>query len=143
MFGFICAIVSGIAMTLQGVFNTRLEGKIGTWETSTIVQGTGLILALIILFFAGKGDFKNIKDVNKLYLTGGILGVIIIFTVMKSISTLGTTIGIGTILVAQLFSAAIVDWFGFFSSQRAPFSLHQIIGIAIMIGGIVLFKWKF
>ena len=60
LFGFICAIVSGIAMTLQGVFNTRLEGKIGTWETSTIVQGTGLILALIILFFAGKGDFKNI-----------------------------------------------------------------------------------
>ena len=142
MFGFICAIVSGIAMTLQGVFNTRLEGKIGTWETSTIVQGTGLILALIILFSAGKGDFKNIKDVNKLYLTGGILGVIIIFTVMKSISTLGTTIGIGTILVAQLASAGLIDYFGLFGSERTSFGLSQIIGVIVMIAGIIIFKWK-
>lgn len=143
MFSFICAIISGIAMTLQGIFNTRLGDKIGAWETNTIVQGTGFIITLIVLFFAGNGDFRNIKDVNKLYLTGGILGVIITITVMKSISSLGTTIGIGTILVAQLFSAAIIDWFGLFSSQRSPFAIHQIVGIIIMIGGIILFKWKF
>ena len=143
MFSFICAIISGLAMTLQGIFNTRLGDKIGAWETNTIVQGTGFIITLIVLFFAGNGDFRNIKDVNKLYLTGGILGVIITITVMKSISSLGTTIGIGTILVAQLFSAAIIDWFGLFSSQRSPFAIHQIVGIIIMIGGIILFKWKF
>lgn len=29
MFGIICAIISGIAMSIQGVFNTRLGEKIG------------------------------------------------------------------------------------------------------------------
>ena len=79
MFGLIGAIISGISMSLQGVFNTRLSEKIGTWETNTFVQATGLILSLIILFFFKDGTFKEIKSTNKLYLLGGVLGVIITF----------------------------------------------------------------
>lgn len=130
-------------MSLQGVFNTRLSDKIGSWETNTIVQASGLILTLIVLFFFGNGNFKEIKSANKLYLLGGALGVVIIFTVMVSIKSLGTTVGIGTILVAQLLAAALIDAFGLFGSEKVPFSLHEILGIVIMIAGIVLFKWKF
>lgn len=142
MIGFICAIISGISMTLQGVFNTRLNEKIGSWETNTIVQATGLILTLIILLFFRKGDFRAIKDVNKLYLLGGVLGVIIIYTVMVSIGSLGTTLGIGTILVAQLASAGVLDYFGLFGSEKGNFGMSQIIGVIVMIAGIVIFKWK-
>lgn len=130
-------------MSLQGVFNTRLSDKIGSWETNTIVQASGLILTLIVLFFFGNGNFKEIKSANKLYLLGGALGVVIIFTVMVSIKSLGTTVGIGTILVAQLLAAALIDAFGLFGSEKVPFSFHEILGIVIMIAGIVLFKWKF
>lgn len=143
MFGFICAIISGIAMSLQGVFNTRLSEKIGSWETNTLVQASGLVLTLIVLFFFRDGNFKNIKEVNKLYLLGGALGVIIIYTVMQSIGSLGTTVGIGTILIAQLSAAAIIDAFGLFGSERVSFGFNEILGIIIMIAGIVLFKWKF
>ena len=77
MFGIICAIISGISMSLQGVFNTRLGEKIGTWETNVIVQASGLILTLLISFFLRKGSYNEIKSVNKLYLLGGALGVVI------------------------------------------------------------------
>lgn len=142
MFGIICAIISGISMSLQGVFNTRLGEKIGTWETNVFVQGTGLILTLIISFIIGKGSYSQIKNVNKLYLLGGALAVIITFTVMQSISSMGPTCGIGIILVAQLLAAAIIDAFGLFGSEKIKFSLHHFIGVAIMIIGIVIFKWK-
>ena len=142
MFGIICAIISGISMSLQGVFNTRFGEKIGTWETNVVVQATGLVLTLIISFLIGKGSYSNIKNVNKLYLLGGALGVVIIFTVMQSISSMGPTCGIGIILVSQLLAAGIIDAFGLFDSEKIKFSLHNIIGIAIMIIGIVIFKWK-
>ena len=142
MIGFICAIISGISMTLQGVFNTRLSEKIGSWETNTRVQASGLALTLIILLFFRKGDFRAVKEVNKLYLLGGVLGVIIIYTVMMSIGGLGTTLGIGTILVAQLASAGIIDYFGIFGSEKTSFGMSQIIGIVVMIAGIIIFKWK-
>jgi len=143
LFGFIIAIISGIAMSVQGVFNTKLSDKIGTWETNTIVQGSALVLTLIILFFFGNGNFREIKSANKLYLLGGALGVVITFTVILSIKSLGTTVGIGTILIAQLLAAALIDAFGLFGSEKVPFSFHEILGIVIMIAGIVLFKWKF
>ena len=100
-------------------------------------------MELIILFFFGNGDFKEIKSANKIYLLGGVLGVVITFTVIVSIRSLGTTVGIGTILVAQLLAAALIDAFGLLGSEKVPFSFHEIFGIVIMIGGILLFKWKF
>jgi transporter family-2 protein len=129
-------------MSLQGVFNTRTSEKIGLWETNVFVQGTGFILTLIILLMSGDNNFKAIKEVNKLYLLGGILGAIIIFSVMQGISKMGPTYSIATILVAQLLAAGLIDSLGLFGAQQIKFTLSKIIGICIMIVGIVIFKWK-
>lgn len=142
MIGIILAIISGIAMSLQGVFNTRLGEKIGIWETNVIVQATGLILTLIISFFFGRGGYKDIKEVNKLYLLGGILGVIIIFTVMRSISDMGPTMGIAIILIAQIVAAALIEAFGLFGHDKGHFGIKEFLGVAIMVIGIIVFKWK-
>ena len=40
MFGFISAIISGIAMSIQGVFNTRVSERIGDMETNVVVHGS-------------------------------------------------------------------------------------------------------
>jgi len=140
--GLIFSIVAGICMSLQGVFNTRVSEKIGLWETNVIVQGTGLILTLIMLLIAGNGNFRTIKEVNKLYLLGGFLGAIIIFSVMQGITSLGPTYSISTILVAQLLTAGVIDSFGMFGADQIKFALSKFIGIGIMIVGIVVFKWK-
>lgn len=142
MLGIVYSIIAGICMSLQGVFDTRLSEKIGLWETNTIVQGTGFILTFIIFLFAGNGGFKNIRSVNKLYLLGGALGAIIIFTVMRGISELGTTCSIGTILVAQLTSAALIDAFGLFDATVIKFDGIKIIGVCVMIAGIIIFKCR-
>lgn len=142
MLGIIYAIVSGISMSLQGVFNTRLGEKIGIWETNVLVQLIGLILTVAITLFAGKGNFKELTNANKLYLLGGVLGVIIIFTVMMSIGSLGTTYAIGIILISQITAAAIIDYFGLFGTEKINFTLKDLIGVAIMIIGIIVFKWK-
>lgn len=143
MMGIIFSIIAGVAMSLQGVFNTRLGDKIGTYETNVIVQGTGLILGIIAMLVAGSsGNFKNIKDANKLYLLGGALGVVIIITVMMGIKSLGPTCAISIILVAQLTAAALIDAFGLFDSAKATFGISKIIGVIVMIAGILIFKWK-
>jgi len=117
MLGIIFSIVAGAAMSLQGVFNTRLGQKIGLWETSVFVQGIALISSLVAAFAMGDGSFRAIKDANKLYLLGGVLGAVITFTVMRGIGALGTTLAIAIILVAQLTAAAAIDHFGWFGAQ--------------------------
>ena len=106
------------------------------------IHGSALVIAIILVLFWGKGDFKSIKDVNKLYLLGGALGIIITLTVMLSIKSLGTTIGIGTILIAQLAAAGIINAFGLFGSEKISFSFFQFLGLGLMILGIIILKWK-
>ena len=142
MFGIIFSIIAGVAMSIQGVFNSRLSEKIGLWETNTLVQGSAFVLTLIVTFIWGKGNFKEIQNANKLYLTGGIIGVIITFTVMMSILKLGPTYAISIILIAQLIAAAIIDFFGLFDSEKLGFGFTKIIGVIVMIIGIIIFKWR-
>lgn len=142
MFGVLISILSGISMSLQGVFNTRLGEKIGTWETNVFVQGTGFILTLIIMLIVGKGSFKNLKSVNKLYILGGALGVFITFSVMEGIAKLGPTYSIATILIAQLIAAGVIDAFGLFGSKQINFTFSKYLGIALMIAGVLVFKLK-
>lgn len=61
---------------------------------------------------------------------------------MLSIKSLGTTIGIGTILIAQLAAAGIINAFGLFGSEKISFSFSQFLGLGLMILGIIILKWK-
>jgi bacterial/archaeal transporter family-2 protein len=142
LIGFLFSILAGISMSIQGVFNTRLSEKIGTWQTNVFVQGTALILALLILVFFKGGDFGNIRHVNKLYLTGGIFAVIITFTVMEGMKLIGITTAVSTILIAQIVAAALIDCFGIFETTSVRFDITKIIGLITMIAGIIIFKYK-
>ena len=142
MLGFIFAALAGAAMSVKGVFNSRLSEKIGLFESNTIVQGSAFLIALIVMLIFGKGDITKVGEVNKLYLFGGIIGFVITLTVMLAIKNLSPTVAISVILIAQLLVAAIIDAFGLFGSEKVPFTLTKYIGIGLMIAGVIIFKYK-
>ena len=61
---------------------------------------------------------------------------------MKSIGSSNATYAVSIILVAQLIAAALIDAFGLFGSEKINFTLKECIGVAIMIAGIIVFKWN-
>lgn len=140
--GFIFSIIAGAAMSIQGVMNTRLGDKIGLYEANAFVQGTAFLLSLIAVWIVGKGDFKLIGEANKLYLLGGVLGLIITVTVMLGVGKLSPTIAISTILISQLLVAAIIDAFGLMGSDKIAFEWNKYVGLLLMLGGVLLFKIK-
>lgn len=142
MKGIILSIAAGLFISLQGVFNTRLGEKIGFWETNTFVHGTGFLLTLIIMLAAGSGSFARIGEASKVYMLGGVLGVLILFSVMNAISALGATYSVAILLVTQLIAATIIDSFGLFGSTVVRFDITKLLGIVIMVAGIVVFKLK-
>lgn len=142
MTGIIMSIIAGAAMSVQGVFNTRLSEKIGTFETNVFVQGTAFLIGLIVMFFFKKGNFGEIMNVNKLYWLGGILGIVITITVMLSIKDLKPTYAISIILISQLLVAALIDAFGLFDSEKLAFGWEKYVGLGLMIAGVIVFKLK-
>lgn len=142
MAGIIFSIIAGAAMSIQGVMNTRLSDKIGLYESNAFVQGTAFVLSLLAVWILGKGSFREIGSVNKLYLLGGVLGLVITITVMLGIGKLSPTVAISVILISQLFVAALIDAFGIMDSEQVAFGWNKFLGMALMIGGVLLFKWK-
>ena len=138
--GFIFSIIAGAAMSIQGVMNTRLSDKIGLYESNVFVQGTAFLFSLIAVWFLGKGNFKEIGQVNKFYLLGGLIGLVITITVMLGVGKLGPTVAISTILISQLLVAAIIDAFGIMGSEKVAFNWTKYLGLALMLGGVILFK---
>lgn len=142
MWGAIFSLAAGLAMSVQGVMNTRLSEGIGTMEANTLVQGTAFILSLLTLIFWREGSFAQLGQVNRLYWFGGVLGIVITVTVMLGIKDLGPTVAISVILIAQLLTAAAIDAFGLMGSEKITFGWTKYAGLALMIGGVLLFKWK-
>lgn len=129
-------------MSIQGVWNTRLSEKIGLFESNTLVQGTAFLLGLLVMFFFGKGNWRELSNTPKLYWLGGVLGIVITITVMLSIKNLSPTYAISVILISQLLVAALIDAFGWFGSEQVPFLWNKYVGLALMIGGVLLFQFK-
>ena len=142
LWGIIFSIVAGMAMSVQGVMNTRLGEGIGNMEANAFVQGTAFALALIVLLFWRQGSFTELGQVNKLYWLGGVLGIVITLTVMLGIKSLGTTLAISIILISQLLIAAVIDAFGLMDSEKVAFGWSKYVGLALMTGGMLLFKYK-
>jgi transporter family-2 protein len=140
--GFIFSIIAGSLMSIQGVMNTRLSEKIGLFESNMFVQGTAFLLSLIVMWIWGKGSLLEITKVNRWYLLGGILGLFITVTVMLSMKKLNPTLAVSSILIAQLLTAAIIDAFGLMGAEKMTFGWNKYCGLILMLGGVLLFKFK-
>ncbi|MEV5026946.1 DMT family transporter [Paenibacillus sp. LPE1-1-1.1] len=142
MMGIVYSLIAGVFISFQGVFNTKLSDKAGFWFTNAWVHGSGFLLSLILLLIMKDGSFSKFFTVNKLYWLGGVFGVMIIFTVTKSISALGPAYSVALLLITQLVISMLIDSLGLFGVDKVPLSANRLFGIGIMIAGIIVFKLK-
>lgn len=142
MLGVFFSLTAGVLVALQSVFNTRVSDKVGLIETAALVHGIGLLAALLAVLLIGDGNIKKIGEVNKLYLVGGVLGVVVVFSTMKGFSMLGASYAVTLMLISQLFIAMLIDKYGLFGSAKVDMDFTKILGLAVMVVGIVIFKWK-
>lgn len=138
--GVLFSLIAGAAMSIQGVVNTRLSEKIGLLESNMFVQGTAFALSLVAMWVFGKGNLQKLMQINKFYLSGGVIGLIITVTVMLAIKDRSPTLAISVILISQLFVAAMIDAFGLMGTDQVAFTWQKFVAMGMMVGGVILFK---
>lgn len=92
------------------------------------------------MFVAGNGNLAALGQTNRLYWLGGALGLVITLTVMVGMQSLGPTVAVSVILIAQLLVAAVIDALGLFGVEQTAFVWTKYLGMALMIGGVLVFK---
>ncbi len=144
LFGFLMAIISGALMSIQGVFNTGVTKQTSVWVASSFVQFTAFIVCMIAWYVTGReGSFSGLFKIDSKYiLLGGAIGAFITFTVIKSVGTLGPAKAIMLIVTSQLIVAYLIELLGIFGADKVDFQWRKLIGVILVIGGILTFKWE-
>lgn len=143
MWGILIALLSGALMSIQGVFNTEVTKQTSLWVSSGWVQISAFAVCVLAWFFTGRESVSALWQIdNKYTLLGGVIGAFITATVIKSMGTLGPAKAAMLIVVSQLAVAYVIELFGMFGVEKQPFEWRKIIGMAISIAGIIIFKWQ-
>lgn len=143
MTGFLIALLSGALMSVQGVFNTQVTKDSSIWVANVFVQLTALLVCLFAWFVSDRTSFTTLARVEPRYmLLGGAIGAFITYTVIKGMDLLGPARAVMLIVIAQLIVAYLIELFGLFGVEKQPLSVRKIIGMAVAIVGIIVFKWE-
>jgi len=130
------ALISGLAVTLQGQFMGLMDRALGTKESIFITYaGGGLIIALLMLATGG-GNLKNWQGVPWYAFSAGILGLIIVGSIGYVVPRLGVAKGFTLIVASQFLIAALINHYGFFGAAIRPMDLTRFVGLGLMLIGV-------
>jgi transporter family-2 protein len=71
-----------------------------------------------------------------------VIGAGITWTVIKSVEMLGPAKSALLIVTAQLFVSYMIELFGLFGMDKAPFEFRKLVGLGVAVVGITIFQWK-
>ena len=142
MLGILTALLSGALMSVQGVFNTQVTKQTGLWVSTGWVQLTAFAVCVAAWLFTGRASVSALAQVSPKYmLLGGVIGAFITVTVIQSMSALGPARSVMLIVISQLIIAYVIELLGLFGVEQQPLEWKKVIGMALSIVGIVIFKW--
>lgn len=143
MWGVLAALLSGALMSIQGIFNTQVTKQTSLWVSTGWVQFSAFAVCVLAWLFTGRQSIGALWQIeNKYTLLGGVIGAFITITVIQSMGALGPAKAAMLIVISQLIIAWIIELLGIFGMEKQPFEWKKLLGMAIAIVGIIIFKWE-
>jgi transporter family-2 protein len=133
------ALVGG-AVALQAPINSNLGKSVGTFQAAFLSFAIGTVALLVIASLAkgGLGGIRHATNPPWYYLTGGLLGVAYVSTVLVTVRTLGAGGVTAATIAGQLTLAVVVDQLGILRVEQKSITLTRVIGIVLLAAGVAL-----
>lgn len=139
--GFLLSVLAGALVGMQNIFNSKVNERAGSWATTALVLGLGFAASLTIGLLVEGGHLFDLSGMKTWYGFSGLIGVGVVVCLMQGIRRLGPTYAIAIALTSQLGFALLWDSLGLLGLEKVPFTPKQLIGVLVIAGGIVCFKW--
>ena len=134
-------LLSGALMSIQGVFNTEVTRQSSIWVSAGWVQLTAFVTCLVMWLLTGRPEVQGIWQVRPWYmLSGGVIGALITWTVIRSVESLGPARSALLIVVAQIAVAYGIEVFGLFGVEKSGWEWKKAIGALTAVIGIIIFQ---
>jgi transporter family-2 protein len=134
------AVAAGLAGSVQVAIMSRLGERIGVLEALAFSTALTAGVAVVILVIAHQSLAGFGRAVHQPWwmLLGGLMGLLIVFTVTYSGPRIGVTATVGILIAGQLAMGAAIDRWGLFGSERIALHWPRLVGIALLAVGAAL-----
>lgn len=136
-------LLAGAGIPLIGTLNSGVARSVGNPFTATaIVFLIGFAVASAIalpLFGAPTG--AQLAGAPPIGYAAGLLMSFYVLSATLVIPRMGAASFVAFILIAQLFTSAVVDQFRLFGLTRRPVDALRLAGLAVIVGGIAILEY--
>jgi bacterial/archaeal transporter family-2 protein len=134
------AVAAGLAGSIQVALMSRLGERVGVLEALGFSAMLTALLAAVMLVLARRSfaGFERALHQPWWMLTGGVFGLLIVFTVTYAGPRIGVAATVGILIAGQLVMGAAIDRWGLFRSERIPLHWPRLLGIALLAVGAAL-----
>jgi len=139
---FLTLLLAGAATALQGPTNARLVTAVGSPLNAAFVSfavGT-VALGVLAMILQARPDVGAMKALPWWAWMGGLYGCAFVVSAAWGVPRLGVATTITVMIAGQLLLSLALDHFGALGVEKQPLSLGRIVGVALVIGGVVLVR---
>jgi bacterial/archaeal transporter family-2 protein len=137
---FLFTIFLGVILAVHLAMNGKVGNALSNARVANGVFWCIGALAATLIGLTGwrAGVLNGLKDVHPLLLTAGALGACLVFAIAWLLPHVGARAMFITLIAGQVLGGMTLSHFGWLDSPIQRVTLINVIGAAVMIGGVAL-----
>lgn len=139
----VLAVAAGFGIVVQQVFNATLRHALGSASWSGLVSYAVGLLCMICLVLVLRDPIPSAGLAARVpwwAWTGGVFGAIFIGSAIVLVPHLGAVAFIALLVAGQMLASLAFDHFGWLGLAQRPLDLPRVVGVALLVGGVVLIR---
>jgi transporter family-2 protein len=134
------SVLAGLAGAVQIAMMSQLGDRISVAGALAFATLFTAVAAFVILLLVRRSLVAYREAFHQPWwmLMGGLMGLLIVFTITYAGSRIGVAATVGILIAGQLVAGAAIDRFGLFGSARIPLHVPRLFGILLLGIGAAL-----
>ena len=139
----VLAILAGASIVVQQVLNANLRVALNSAAWSGFMSYFVGVTCMALLALALRDPVPSASIVARIPWwgwSGGLFGAIFIGLAIFLVPKLGAATFIALLVAGQMFASVTFDHFGWLGLAQRSIDLPRLIGVAFLIGGVILIR---
>lgn len=132
-------VAVGALIALQPPINSELGKRTTILAAAFISTAISAVVMGLILFAAGEfGHVRRVGHIPVVYLTGGLLGAVLVSVSLVTVRTLGAGGVVAATVTGQLVVSALLDRYGVLGLDRIGLTPLRVVGFGLLLAGTAM-----
>jgi transporter family-2 protein len=137
------AVAAGVSIVVQQVLNSNLRAELNSAAWSGFMSYLVGVVCMALLALALRDPLPSASVAARIpwwAWSGGLFGAIFIGLAILLVPQLGAATFIALLVTGQMLASVAFDHFGWLGLAQRPIDVPRLIGVALLIGGVVLIR---